>query len=1020
MAAKHPSARRRVCFQILVGADFIHFHDFHAPERILLMGTQQFDFLRGSSSVTYLVSDDDYEGVKRIAKVHTEDFEAVTGALPSLLFCNTTAELPAGLTTDVNGKVRVVIAGTLGHSSLLDSLSASCPQIIDGVSGKREVYRMTTLTAPVPGIDEALVIVGSDKRGTIYGIFKLSELFGVSPWIWWADVKPENCSELSLPVESLNFISKEPSVRYRGFFINDEWPSFGSWTTGMFGDFNAQMYDKMFQLLLRMKGNYLWPAMWSASFPLDGPGLGNVELADIYGVVMGESHHEPCCRASEEWDKVRGVDTVYGNEWNFYTNREGLLRYWDEALARNSKYETMITIGMRGERDSSMLGDHSSLQQNIDLLKDIITEQNKLIKKNVNEDLSKVPRLLALYKEVESYYYGDENTTGLIDFEELDDVTIMLCEDNYGNMRTLPPKNLRDRKGGWGMYYHFDYHGGPISYEWVNSTPLTKVWEQMSMAYDYGIRDVWIVNVGDLKPQELPLNYFMDLAYDFDTYGTTAPNTTHAYIQNWVNKQFPFAKEAGLTDDITAVLEGYTRINGMRRPEAMNQNVYPADRGDEAGLMLLRANKVINLANTIDSEIPNEAYDAFWQLVYFPAVASMNVQRMSLLAALSVQCAKEHSPIANEYADAVTASIELDKKLTHYYNNKLSNGKWKGMMSSKHIGFQSWNDERWFYPVTAHYTPVSGSKLFAYPVAPDRFPRKLHPFEIPAFVASRTVGSTDCFAPLSGHETRGIRLVNAGEELFDYTVNCDADWLTADAEKGKLLYEDFLHLHLNPEALTQAFSAVSGTVSEQSSVVDEIRPLYRTLTATLTIKGAGSTIKFPVSVLLYELPENLQTAAILSNRSAIIPVANYAEKKKAQNGAEWVLLTDYGFAQDSIKVYPTTENYDNPAAAPTLTYQVLAQEAGNYEVSFRVAPSNHLTAKVQLQFALSVNNQSFEAVETLPEGFIAGAHWNGPWCQNVLDNYRLVRRTLHLNAGLNTIQIAAADAGVVLQEILIY
>ncbi len=993
------------------------------------MQTEYFIFSNGSPAVTYLLSEDEYEGVKRIAAVHTEDVEAVSGSRPPLLIYNPGATLSDGLTAGSDGKNRVVIAGTLGHSSLLDSLCVSSPQIADGVSGKREVYRMTTLTAPAPGIDEALVIAGSDKRGTIYGIFKLSELFGVSPWIWWADVKPETRSELTLPTENLNFISKEPSVRYRGFFINDEWPSFGSWTTGMFGDFNAQMYDKMFQLLLRMKGNYLWPAMWSASFPLDGPGLGNVELADIYGVVMGESHHEPCCRASEEWDKVRGVDTVYGNEWNFYTNREGLLRYWDEALARNSKYETMITIGMRGERDSSMLGDHSSLQQNIDLLKDIIIEQNKLIKKNVNEDLSKVPRLLALYKEVESYYYGDENTTGLIDFEELDNVTIMLCEDNYGNMRTLPPKALRDRKGGWGMYYHFDYHGGPISYEWVNSTPLTKVWEQMSMAYDYGIRDVWIVNVGDLKPQELPLNYFMDLAYDFETYGTTAPNTTHAYIQNWVNKQFPFAKDAGLTDDITAVLEGYTRINGMRRPEAMNQNVYPADRGNEAALMLQRADEVVALAKSLDGKIPADSYDAFWQLVYFPAVASMTVQRMSLLASLSVQRAQEHSKLANTYASAVTEAIALDKELAAYYNNTLSNGKWKGMMSSKHIGFQSWNDERWFYPVTANSTPVPGAKLLAYPVAPDRFPRRLRPFEVPAFVATRTVGSSDNFAPLCGHETRSIRLVNAGEETFDYKVSCDADWLIADVVSAKVDTETVLTLSLNQEALRKAFSTTpapssaggtnSSTACGTQTGACEVQPFYKALTTHLTLQGAGSTLTFPVSVLLYELTEDLRNAAILSNRTAIVPASNYAENTKAQNGGEWKLLTEYGFAKDAAKVYPTTENYEDPSGAPVLTYQVLAQEEGDYEVSFRVAPSNHLTAKVQLQFALSVNNQSFEAVETLPEGFIAGAHWNGPWCQNVLDNYRLVRRSVHLNAGLNTIRIAAADAGVVLQEILI-
>lgn len=981
------------------------------------MQTEFFIFFNGTPAVTYLISEDDYEGVKRIAAVHTEDFEAVSGTRPALLSCNTVAALPTGLTAGSDGKVRVVIAGTLGHSSLLNSICTSFPQVADDVSGKREVYRMTTLTAPIDGIDEALVIAGSDKRGTIYGIFKLSELFGVSPWIWWADVKPEIRSNLHLPIDTLNFISKEPSVRYRGFFINDEWPSFGSWTTGMFGDFNAKMYDKMFQLLLRMKGNYLWPAMWSASFPLDGPGLGNVELADLYGVVMGESHHEPCCRASEEWDKVRGVDTVYGNEWNFYTNREGLLRYWDEALARNSKYETMITIGMRGERDSSMLGDHSSLQQNIDLLKDIITEQNKLIKKNVNEDLSKVPRLLALYKEVESYYYGDENTTGLIDFEELDDVTIMLCEDNYGNMRTLPPKNLRNRKGGWGMYYHFDYHGGPISYEWVNSTPLTKVWEQMSMAYDYGIRDVWIVNVGDLKPQELPLNYFMDLAYDFETYGTSAPNTTHAYIQNWVNKQFPFAKEAGLTADITTVLEGYTRINGMRRPEAMNQNVYPADRGNEAALMLQRADEIITLANSIDSEIPSESYDAFWQLVYFPAVASMTVQRMSLLASLSVQCAQEHSKLANSYAASAAEAIALDKELVAYYNNKLSNGKWKGMMSSKHIGFQSWNDERWFYPVTANYTPVSGAKLLAYPVAPDHFPRKLRPFEIPAFVATRPAETSDDFTPAEGHATRSIRLVNAGEELLKYKVSCDADWLSVDTVSGKIDAEAVLNLRLNQETLQKAVLTDSAQSTQTGACA--VQPFYKTLTARLIVQGAGSTLTFPVSVLLYELPKALQNAAILSNRTGIIAASDFTENKKAQNGAEWTLLTEYGFAKDAVKVYPTTENYEDASVAPILTYQVLAQEEGDYDVSFRVAPSNHLTAKIRLRFALSVNNQGFEAVETLPEGFIAGAHWNGPWCQNVLDNYRLVHRNIHLNSGMNTIQIAAADAGVVLQEILI-
>ena len=230
----------------------------------------------------------------------------------------------------------------------------------------------------------------------------------------------------------------------------------------------------------------------------------NARLADCYGIVMSNSHHEPCLRHSEEWDLVRGEDSVYGNEWSYLTNREGLIRYWRDGLLRSGKYENIITIGMRGERDSLMLGEDASLEQNISLLKEIITEQRKLIRECVGEN---EPEMLALYKEVEAYYYGDETTPGLKDWDGLDGVTLMLCEDNYGNMRTLPTEEMRSHRGGFGMYYHFDYHGSPVSYEWVNSSYLPKIWDQMTMAYDFGVRDIWIVNVGDLKFQEYPLSF---------------------------------------------------------------------------------------------------------------------------------------------------------------------------------------------------------------------------------------------------------------------------------------------------------------------------------------------------------------------------------------------------------------------------------------------------------------------------------------------------------------------------------
>ncbi|HBA46332.1 MAG TPA: hypothetical protein DCZ91_00725 [Lachnospiraceae bacterium] len=421
---------------------------------------------------------------------------------------------------------------------------------------------------PWEGIDRVLLICGSDKRGTIYGMFALSEYIGVSPFSFWGDAEPARRDRIILH-QDIETVSKEPSVKYRGFFINDEWPCFGNWVTEHFGGFNSKAYEFVFEFLLRLKGNYLWPAMWSASFPLDGPGSANEELADLYGVVIGYSHHEPCLRASEEWDKVRGEGSRYGNQWNFRTNEEGLLRYWEDGLKRSGKYEHIITVGMRGERDTSVLG-ADSLEENITLLKNIITKQRKLIERyvkpeycgnpehmgeccgnqerggessrnseyygeicenpeqdeesrrnseynegscnysehNREQDSATIPQLLALYKEVEPYFYGDAHTPGLKDWGGLDGVTCMFCEDNYGYMRTLPEADIRGHKGGFGMYYHLDYHGGPVSYEWVDSTPLSQIWEQMSEAYEYGVREAWMVNVGDLKFHEVPLSFF--------------------------------------------------------------------------------------------------------------------------------------------------------------------------------------------------------------------------------------------------------------------------------------------------------------------------------------------------------------------------------------------------------------------------------------------------------------------------------------------------------------------------------
>lgn len=440
-------------------------------------------------------------GVKKVAGKVAKDVEG------TLSFCPEICE------TAVPAK-QAVIAVTAGSGKLAETLCSKISKL-GQVEGKRESYAFIVAENPVEGIESALVIYGSDKLGTIYGLFHLSELLGVTAMVDWGDCQYVKQDSFILKEED-SFVSKEPSVKYRGFFINDEWPCCGNWATSHFGSFNAKMYDHIFEYLLRMKGNYLWPAMWAENFMLDGPDLESMKLADEYGIYIGMSHHEPCMRSGAEYSKVRGPKSPYGDAWSYVTNKEGILRFWEDGVKRSIGHNVFPTVGMRGENDSKMLGEDSLISDNVRLLKEIITKQREMIHEHLETDGKKVPQLFAVYKEVEDYYFGGGSEEGLRGFKELEDVTLLLCEDNWGNMRALPEAFERNHKGGFGMYFHLDYHGDPVSYEWVSSTELSKIWEQMTEAYEYGVRELWIVNVGDVKFQEFPLNYFMDLAYDFE------------------------------------------------------------------------------------------------------------------------------------------------------------------------------------------------------------------------------------------------------------------------------------------------------------------------------------------------------------------------------------------------------------------------------------------------------------------------------------------------------------------------
>jgi len=910
-----------------------------------------------STPISIAVEATAYEGVKRIANKVAKDFEKIIGTLPTI---------GENISSEIN-----IIFATLDHSSFVDTLITDGKFDAKSIQGKTEVYA-------IQFIDKKLVIIGSDKRGTIYGMFALSEYIGVSPLHFWGDVEPRQRAEITIN-NDISTISKEPSVKYRGFFINDEWPCFGNWTFNHYGGFTAEMYDHVFELLLRLKGNYMWPAMWTSSFPLDGPGHLNEELADIYGVVMGASHHEPCLRASEEWDIYRGADSEYGNDWCYFTNKEGLNKYWEDGIKRSSKYEKITMLGMRGERDSEILGHDATLKDNIDLLKDVITNQRDLLKKYGNPEN---PQMLAIYKEVEAYFYGDEHTEGLKDWAELDDVICMFCEDNFGFVRTLPTKALGNRR--YGMYYHFDYHGGPISYEWMPSTTYERTWEQMSTAYDYGVRDVWIVNVGDLKFNEVPLQYFMDLAYDFEKWGTSAPNQIEAYTKQWLEKTFPTFDEEG-HDQAGYVLQSYIRMNAMRRPEALNASIYHPAHYLEADRMLALADKIEKVNESIIDRLTGKEMDPYYSLIALPAVASINLLRMHIYSAKNIHYAKQGKKIANKYADLVTRHIKRDRELMELFGD-FKDGKWKGMELEEHIGFTTWNDDGYRYPLRVTVEPAHKPRLVVSRKDDARICHK-------AYGSPMTITIDDFL--YAGNETIILELANDGIGTLDYTIQGNnVDWLEICSPSGTIESQNDIVLRCDRGKLTEEVQSVRLLIKDAETVV------------AVDIKAKAD-------------PTGLPVLTHLENNGVIVIKADHFCDKKDVDAGGFVRLENYGRSGVGMKVYPTTVNFSETDDKPELSYRFLVEDAGEYVVEVWTTPTNPLRSDTPIRFVIGAGDHHKQVITTVPADFVAFSS-DPRWCAGVLDNIRKSKATMPFEAGVQEITIGALEAGLIVERILIY
>ena len=943
-----------------------------------------------------------FPGVQRIADKVAKDVKAVCGALPKIII----QDMPAKDQLSADGGMKaledffdkgVVFIGTFGNSEMLDYLADFGIFDAAQIRGKREVYGISI-------IGNSLVIAGSDKLGTIYGLFALSEYVGVSPMVKFGDAVPQQKKTLVVKGD-IETVSKEPSVKYRGFFINDEWPCFGTWAVNHFGGINAKLYDQVFEFLLRLKGNYLWPAMWASSFPLDGPDCQNEELADQYGITIAYSHHEPCLRASEEWDQVKGPDSRYGNEWNFATNQGGLLNYWMDSLKRSGKYNHMVTIGMRGERDSSMLGPDSTLKENIELLKSVIKAQRGLIMHYMNFDLDKVPQMLALYKEVEAYFYGDAETEGLKDWEELENVTFLLCEDNFGHMRTLPTADIRNHKGGFGMYYHLDYHGAPVSYEWMPSTPLSLIWEQMTEAYEYGIHDIWIVNVGDIKGNEVALNYFMDLAYDFEKWGSSAVNSWRRYLSEWASRVFRAAsgeQQQALAD----VYEGFVQLNFMRRPEALHAGVYHPCNYDETAKMLKIIAKLEELNEKTFESLDKVSRFPAYSMIYYPARISMNLIKMQLFAGKNQYYAEQGRKVANLYGDLVKQCIEEDRRLCEEFR-EFRNGKWAGMELEKHIGFTKWNDDGCKYPVRSIVEPVSAPRL-SVSRADD------------PFLATKNYGAPQCifvhdFLDLKKEQVT-LEICNDGVDSLTYTVRAREGeipaWLKLSQTEGETESLTELVLTCDREELEKYVLA-----SRKEDGTLENHGVQQT---SLLITAGDAIVAVDVMATNADVT-GLEVGTFLPDplESFIVMEANHYAEKKNVGEAGFVCLDGHGRSGCGMKVLPSTAEFQPKGEKPELIYRFRIPEEGKYRVELWTSPVNSVISNRALRVHLENGTQS-KNLNVLNPGYRGGDYNDPKWSAAVMNQIHVVGAEMSFEKGDQFLSIGALEAGVVLERILIY
>jgi hypothetical protein len=883
------------------------------------------------------VDSSDHTGVLRAAADLQSDIKRVGGTLPELVKSSSAAGAD------------VVIIGTVGKSALIDKLVRSGALDVSAIKGKWEAWQVQTLNNPMPGVERALVIAGSDKRGTIYGIYEVSEQIGVSPWYWWADVPPKRRQAIyaSAPAR----VNDAPAVQYRGIFLNDEAPALTGWAKQHYGGYNHQFYEKVFELLLRLRGNYLWPAMWDAAF-FDDDKLNGVR-AEEYGVVIGTSHHEPMMRAHKEWDR-------YGKgAWDYGKNETVLKDFWRGGLRASRGTEKVVTLGMRGDGDEPM-----SEESNVALLERIVKDQREIIAQQINPDMSKVPQVWALYKEVQEYYEKGMRVP--------DDVLLLWCDDNWANIRRLPTPEERKRSGGAGVYYHFDYVGGPRSYKWLNVTPIPKIWEQMRLAWEYDAKRMWIVNVGDLKPMEVPIEFFLSYAWNPAAWpAERLPD----YLKLWAAREF----SPEYADDIADIVAKYTKYNGRRKPEQLEPGTYSQVNYNEAARVTAEYKDLAARANKIDAALPSEQRDAFFQLVQYPVNAGAVVNVMYTLAAQNQLYARQGRAFTNDLAERVRGLFKQDAELARQYMEDVSDGKWNHMMSQTHLGYTYWNQppRNVMPPVSELQLPKAGDLGVAVEGSEFAWPgQNADKLALPALEAGNK-------------QTRWLEVFNRGQLAFNYTVTASDPWIVLSSPGGRVVREKRITVDVR-------WADVPPGVTE----------------ATLTVEGAGG--KTRIKVPLRRAVQAASGSYVESQGVIAIEAEHYANAV-AKEGWQWLRIPDHGRTLSAMTTLPGSAALSLPGAAEgmRLEYKVHLLTPGEVTLHTTLAPTLKFQPGAGFRYAVSFDGETPQVVNVHADP--SQRFW-----ERAVSDGAVVFKTKHkLAAGAHTLKFWAVDPALVLQKLVI-